>query len=317
MKSRIAGSFAGTIFLAALACSPTARAAPIFVQTWGSQGSGPGQFGSPRVVAVGPGGNVYVADIRVQMFTGAGAYVSEWGDFGSGQGQFTSPSGLAIDGSGDVYVADMGAWKIHKFSGSGTFIADWQIDVPADPFAFASPSSIAVDRTTGTVFCTDFYNNRIQVTTGTGGYIGEWGSAGSGDGQFNSPRAIALDRVGNVYVADTGNSRIQKFTTAGQYLGQWPAPEPVGLVIAGNGDVYVVENLSDGVEVFSENGTSRGRWGTYGSGPAQFDRPWGIALDGAGNIYVVDTDNHRVQKFFDIATPTREVSWGDLKWLYR
>jgi DNA-binding beta-propeller fold protein YncE len=42
-------------------------------------------------------------------------------------------------------------------------------------------------------------------------FITKWGSKGEGDGQFFSPRAVALDSSGNVYVADTNNNRIQKF----------------------------------------------------------------------------------------------------------
>ncbi|MBI5118760.1 thrombospondin type 3 repeat-containing protein, partial [Candidatus Poribacteria bacterium] len=52
----------------------------------------------------------------------------------------------------------------------------------------------------------------------------EWGSLGSGPGQFGSdlgPRGIAVDEAGNVYVADYGNQRIQKFSRCGAYLGEW------------------------------------------------------------------------------------------------
>ena len=42
-------------------------------------------------------------------------------------------------------------------------------------------------------------------------FVKEWGTAGSGDGQFNSPFGVAVDSNGDVYVADTGNHRIQKF----------------------------------------------------------------------------------------------------------
>ena len=47
------------------------------------------------------------------------------------------------------------------------------------------------------------------VTCGTA--ITQWGSSGSGNGQFNAPDGVAVDGSGNVYVADTGNDRIQKF----------------------------------------------------------------------------------------------------------
>ncbi|MDA8170602.1 MAG: hypothetical protein M0Z48_02085 [Nitrospiraceae bacterium] len=43
----------------------------------------------------------------------------------------------------------------------------------------------------------------------------QWGSGGSGNGQFNSPRGVAVDSSGKVYVADSGNKRIQVFSVSG------------------------------------------------------------------------------------------------------
>ena len=44
-------------------------------------------------------------------------------------------------------------------------------------------------------------------------YHTQWGIGdSSGDGQFQSPRGLAVDSSGNVYVADSNNHRIQKFT---------------------------------------------------------------------------------------------------------
>src|SRR5262245_65043870 len=49
-------------------------------------------------------------------------------------------------------------------------------------------------------------------------FVTQWGTSGSGDGQFSRPTGVATDAVGNVYVADYGNNRIQKFTSTGTYL---------------------------------------------------------------------------------------------------
>ena len=42
-------------------------------------------------------------------------------------------------------------------------------------------------------------------------FISEFGSAGRGNGQFDRPYGIAIDKDGYVYVSDLGNKRIQKF----------------------------------------------------------------------------------------------------------
>ena len=54
-----------------------------FLASWGSPGSGPGQFHIPHGIAVNRDGIVYVADrenSRIQCFTPNGEYLSEWTD---------------------------------------------------------------------------------------------------------------------------------------------------------------------------------------------------------------------------------------------
>ena len=43
-------------------------------------------------------------------------------------------------------------------------------------------------------------------------FVIKWGTAGTGDGQFNWPTGVAVAPDGSVYVADALNNRIQKFS---------------------------------------------------------------------------------------------------------
>src|SRR5439155_8683928 len=72
------------------------------------------------------------------------------------------------------------------------------------------PVGVAVDGS-GNVFVADELSNCIQKFTNTGTFLTMWGSAGTGDGQFDTPSGVAVDGSGNVFVADTANDRIQKF----------------------------------------------------------------------------------------------------------
>ena len=90
----------------------------MFVNKWGTEGTGDGQFRYPRVAAVASDGSVYVGDNnnRIQRFTSEGVSVFKWGSQGSGDGQFQSPLGVAVASAGSVYVADAGNKRIQKFS---------------------------------------------------------------------------------------------------------------------------------------------------------------------------------------------------------
>lgn len=91
----------------------------------------------------------------------------------------------------------------------------------------------------------------------TFGYRGQMGSAGSGNGQFSDPQAIAIN-ANYIYVADRGNNRIQVF----------------------NKNTFAYYS----------------QFGTNGSGNGQFFNPYGMAIDNT-HIYVFDYGNLRIQVF--------------------
>ena len=72
------------------------------IGSFGSPGSGPGQFRVPHSVRVSRDGRVYIADRennRVQVFTAEGDFLKEWTDF-------KCPMGVHIDANQVVYVTD-------------------------------------------------------------------------------------------------------------------------------------------------------------------------------------------------------------------
>ncbi len=73
-----------------------------FLTSWGSQGSGPGQFAVPHDLAMDSSGRIFVGDRgnnRVQIFDQDGNFIKEWPQFGR-------PSGLFIDDNDMLYVTD-------------------------------------------------------------------------------------------------------------------------------------------------------------------------------------------------------------------
>lgn len=52
-------------------------------------------------------------------------------------------------------------------------------------------------------------------------FVLDWGSSGSGDGDFMRPLDIAVDQAGFVYVADAQLGCVQKFTPTGEFVARW------------------------------------------------------------------------------------------------
>ena len=78
------------------------------LQTFGSRGSGPGQFNCPCGVAVDINDNIYVTDYNnhVQKFTRDGAFVKAVGQQGDKRDQFNCPIGIAVHPFSDnVYTS--------------------------------------------------------------------------------------------------------------------------------------------------------------------------------------------------------------------
>ncbi len=298
------------------------------VTVWGSSGTGERQFSTPRNVAVGPDGSVYVLDsgnARVHKFTADGAWVAAWGhecriydalagcQREDGSGGFSDPWGIAVDEAGNVYVADTWNHRIQKFTGSGEFVSMWgqysMTESPLDmPGFFWGPRDVVAQN--GLVYVSDTGNKRVQVFTSDGEFVTAWGSKGIGDGQFDEPVGLALDAQGRTFVADTWNQRVQVFDPtredgSGHYfLRKWEIDSWYGqglenkpyLVVDGQGHVFASDPESGRVLVFDATGKFLAAIGGHESDSLILMMPMGLAVDDAGNVYVVDARANRVIK---------------------
>ena len=136
----------------------------------------------------------------------------------------------------------------------------------------------------------------------------KFGTAGTGDGQFDNPGDVAVNSVGQVYVSEALNSRVQKFTASGVFLtkfgvagagdGQFSAPN--GVAVNASGEIYVADTANDRIQKFTASGGFLSKFGVPGNGDGQFNEPQDVAVSRTGEIFIVDTLNHRIQKWFDL-----------------
>jgi DNA-binding beta-propeller fold protein YncE len=134
-----------------------------FLKCWGSAGSQPGQFARARALALGPEGNLYVADAcnhRIQAFTRDGALVACWGKAGTASGELSYPYDLAFGANGWLYVVEYGNHRIQKFTAQGVSLGCWG-GPGREPGRLNTPWALAVD-SRGRVHVLDSENHRVQ-----------------------------------------------------------------------------------------------------------------------------------------------------------
>lgn len=158
-----------------------------YLGEFGVKGKGEGQLEDPVDVLGAAAGTSYVLDKtndRVEAFN-KHEYTGELGGEGSGNGQLKQPQGMAEEG-GIVWVSDTGNDRVQAFN------------APGQPLGEMPP----------------------QLRPGA--YRAQFGSKGSGEGQFEEPVGIALSAAGNIYVVDRKQDRVQEWLP-----GKGPAEPPL------------------------------------------------------------------------------------------
>ncbi|HTC22271.1 MAG TPA: hypothetical protein VK859_15545, partial [bacterium] len=275
--------------------SSTATATPTattcgfqLVSTFGSLGTGLGQFEFPDDVAVDPSGNIYVVDStgRITEWSGpptAPTAVTSWNITAAGTGPyhltadsqylyvststgfqiFNIPSGtshdsgssspvsfwgIGEDGSGNLYVADNSHDRVFIFSPS-TYSQSLFANT-------GTPSlGVAVDSQTN-VYVSDSLGN-VQKYNSAGTAQPLVTTAGTGPGQTGGTvYDLAVDGCNRLFVDDSINGRALVFGPGGSPYLTSVNYGSAGVTVFGigtdkNGDLYVPLSTSDVVEVFA------------------------------------------------------------------
>jgi len=177
------------------------------IDTWGTTGTGDGEFDFPIGINV-TNGKVYVVDSgnnRVQVFDTDGNYEKQWGSYGSTNGSFSGPTDIEIDQYGSIYVADLGNNRIQVFDGDG-YVTQWG-ELGNDTLKYNGSIGLAV--TLDKIYVADYYNGRIAYYNITPfGYAGEYtGLSGPVDADANGTYLYVVentdDRVALYYEQPT------------------------------------------------------------------------------------------------------------------
>ena len=229
----------------------------------GEQNLGEG-LSKPYAVAVHRG-RIYVSDTVsrfVRVFDVPAGQQHKIGDE-EGEGQLTKPVGLDVDAAGNLYVADIGAKAVMVYGPDRRFLRRI-----GNREGFSRLASVTVDPAGTRVYTVDLGGvtsdqHRVRVFDAvTGAHLQDIGTRGSGPGEFNLPRDMAIGKDGRLYVVDGGNFRVVVFDRDGRFLksfgsvgkqyGQFARPKEVAIDRSGN--VYVVDTAFGNFQIFNAEG---------------------------------------------------------------
>lgn len=267
-----------------------------------------------------------------------GAFVRE---IGKGLYAWSFAHTVRIDKDDNIWAIDKGSDMVVKFNPAGRVLwvlgrrkesaeedtGPWEHVEP--PLAhvdglFRQPTDVAWDSQGNTYVSDGYINSRVAKYDKDGNWVKSWGSKGNGQGQFNLPHTIAIDRNDNVYVGDRSNRRIQVFDTEGKFLrmftidvqpdpktravnGNTPtgaalsrvigAPNSICITPGQNQVMFVGESTYPGrIFKVSLDGKVLGVIGKSGRTLGSFSGAHALACPNENEIYAAETANWRVQK---------------------
>jgi hypothetical protein len=220
-------------------------------------------LGSSSAVSVDREGNIWIADRcgandcagstldPIMEFDAKGKFIKSFG-----AGMLLFPHGMFIDRADHIWLTDghVGAGKgddVLEFDRNGKLLRTLgKPGVPGSgPDTFHEPNAVLV-APNGDIFVSDGHepnegNARVVKLDSQGRFIKQWGSHGSGPGQFEMPHTLAMDSQGRLFVGDRGNDRIQIFDQNGNLLGIWTQfSRPSGVFIDQHDTIYVTDSES-------------------------------------------------------------------------
>jgi sugar lactone lactonase YvrE len=315
----------------------------------------------PNGITIDDAGDVYVSDQynrrirKISAATGLITTIAGANDTGpDGDGGPASaarlpngPAGITVDAARNLYVAvngrvrriDAATGIISAFAGTTTpgFSGDGG---PAIAARFNGVSRVALD-SSGNVYISDIYNNRVRRVNAATGIITTVAGNGSNTGALGDgglaihaslawPHNLAFDPDGNLLIGDTNHYRIRKVnltsgvitTIAGNGnseitgnglpaiaagIGNWPAFD-----VDADGNIYVTAGF-ELRRIDAHTGiidrVPAPMWGLYTPEGRSLENPNDMVLGADNRLYITDAaTNNLVLRVSDLPTPAGDLT---------
>ena len=214
------------------------------LRSFGREGHQQGQFNYPTGITF-YNNNVIVSDTgnhRIQIFDDQGHYLDQFGGKGRLNHQLDVPVGLSIDSDGNIIVADSYNKSIKIFTLDGQFLRRI-----GEEGSFIRP--VHCIQHENYFIVSDNGDHCIKVFDKQGKFLYNFGMKGAGDGEFNWPRCLSVDKAGHLLVCDLLNHRVQVFKLTGELITKFGASgeenekinSPISSAFLSDGRIIVTE----------------------------------------------------------------------------
>lgn len=220
---------------------------------------------------------------------------------------WTFSHGLRLDPAGNIWVTDVGTHTVVKMDRNGNNLMTlgtagqnglW--DEGSGSHLFDQPNDIAFD-SDGNFYVAQGHGRgepRVLKFDGQGNYIKQWGSIGTGPGEFAVAHSIEIDDQDRLYVADRENMRVQIFDTDGNYLDEWIYDAMAcALYLHDDGTMYMTTGFDGEWAKLDEAGKVIGSLGKPGEGLGEFGEGHFMVVDAAGDVYIADAVSSKLHLF--------------------
>jgi streptogramin lyase len=251
-----------------------AQAATSFgeIGEFGVAGMEDGQFSgseqeSPRGIAVGPDGDLWVVDggnARVQKLEPTGSSANFLFTFGWGVQNGSEEFQICASSCQSGLLGEHGG-EFGYFSFGGSYFASGIAVEPSPPHD---------------VYVTDTFNGRVEKFGPSGVALSLFNGHETPEEHLKYPWAVTVDSSGHVYVMDSEHEVIDRFSSTGIYECQITGKTP-GSATECNGETAGSDTPQEGFSFYSE---------PNGSGAD-------LAVDSSGNLYVLDTNHEVIDEF--------------------
>lgn len=284
-------------------------------------GSGDREFRYPEALATDSAGNLIVADTgnhRILKLDSQGNLLWKIGGVddrrlpwaGTAMGEFSSPRAICTDDEDNIYVCDTLNACVQKFDRNGNqslIFGTW--GSMYGQFGGEGPMGIAIDEN-GYILVSDTHtaiggNHRVQRFDQDGHFVIQFGSHGTGVGQFGGAvpiREYGLDfgpGIGPGPIGPTGivvNKGKQHINDSNN----WGA------------HIYVGDYDNNRINTFYGDG-----WGSGSFGKDIIFRPRQLAMDNRGNLYVSGVHKHEPpMETSDLTDPLKWRIVPESRWVW-